>query len=102
MTGNNQRDALVVVEDRREKLLYIEGGPRFEMKFLRQAVADDRNLQVVTLQRTADRKFLRLDVEAAVGPRRWVPQDARGAVRLPGTRSWAASRPAPSRPINSA
>ena len=65
VTGNNRRDALVVVEDRREKLLYIEGGPRFEMKFLRQAVAADRNLQAVTLQRTADRKFLRLDVEAA-------------------------------------
>ena len=34
------------------------------MKFLRQAVADDKNLQVVTLQRTAERKFLRLDIDA--------------------------------------
>jgi uncharacterized membrane protein len=64
VTRNNARDALVSVVDRREKVLYIEGEPRFEMKFLRRAVADDRNLQVVTLQRTADRKFLRLDVDA--------------------------------------
>src|SRR4029079_1939480 len=38
--------------------------PRFEMKFLRRAVADDPNLQIVTLQRTADNKFLRLGVDA--------------------------------------
>ena len=31
------------------------------MKFLRRAVADDKNLLVVSLQRTADNKFMRLD-----------------------------------------
>ncbi len=62
---NNEREALVTVVDRREKILYIEGQPRPEMKFLRQAVADDKNLQIVTLQRSADRKFLRLDIDAA-------------------------------------
>ena len=63
VTQNNQREILINVEDRREKVLYIEGEPRFEMKFLRRAIADDKNLQVVTLQRTADRKFLRLDID---------------------------------------
>ncbi len=65
VSQNNVREAVVAVEDRREKLLYVEGEPRFEMKFLRRAVADDKNLQIVTLQRTADRKFLRLDIDAA-------------------------------------
>ncbi len=65
VTRNNEREALVTVVDRREKILYIEGQPRYEMKFLRQAVADDKNLQIVTLQRSADRKFLRLDIDAA-------------------------------------
>ena len=51
------------VRDGREKILYFEGEPRFEMKFLRRAVADDKNLRVVALQRTADNKFLRLDVD---------------------------------------
>ncbi len=64
VTQNNQRDALVTVVDRREKILYIDGQARPEMKFLRQAVAGDKNIQVVTLQRTAERKFLRLDIDA--------------------------------------
>ena len=65
VTRNNEREALVTVVDRRERILYIEGQPRYEMKFVRQAVADDKNLQIVTLQRSADRKFLRLDIDAA-------------------------------------
>ncbi len=62
---NNQREALVVVEDRREKILYFEGEPRFELKFIRRAVAADENIQVTALQRTAESKFLRLDVDDA-------------------------------------
>ena len=65
VTQNNVRDVLVVVEDRREKILYFEGEPRFEVKFIRRAVADDENLQVVVLQRTADNKYLRLNVDDA-------------------------------------
>jgi uncharacterized membrane protein len=60
---NNVREALIEVRDRKEKILYFEGEPRFEMKFLRRAIIDDKNLQVVALQRTADNKFLRLDVD---------------------------------------
>ena len=63
VTQNNIRDSLVVVEDREEKLLYFEGEPRFEVKFLRRAVSDDENLHVSILQRTAENKFMRLDVE---------------------------------------
>ena len=44
--------------DARERILYFEGEPRSEMKFINRAVSDDKNLQVVTLQRTADNKFL--------------------------------------------
>ena len=35
---NNARTLLLTVEDRREKILYFEGEPRFEVRFLRQAV----------------------------------------------------------------
>ena len=63
VTQNNAREALIDVADRREKVLYYEGEPRPEMKFLRRAVAEDKNLQVVTLQRTADNKYLRLDID---------------------------------------
>jgi hypothetical protein len=54
---------LVAVRDRRERLLYVEGEPRHEMRFIRAAVASDSNLQLVTLQRTAENKFYRMDVD---------------------------------------
>ena len=63
LAENNARDVLVDVRDRREKILYFEGEPRFEMKFLRRAVTDDKQLQLVVLQRTADNKYLRLEVD---------------------------------------
>jgi hypothetical protein len=62
---NNEQEALINVRDGREKILYFEGEPRFEVAFLRRAVAPDSNLQVVTLQRTADNKFMRMDVDSA-------------------------------------
>jgi uncharacterized membrane protein len=62
---NNQRDVQIDIRDRKERILYYEGEPRFEMKFARQAIKDDPNLQLVTLQRTAENKHLRLDIDAA-------------------------------------
>ena len=82
MTQNNTREALINVRDARERILYFEGEPRFEMKFLRRAVADDKNLLAVALQRTADNKYMRLDGDARRGRRR-LPEDARRAVPLP-------------------
>ena len=41
-----------------KKILYVEGEPRYEMRFIRAAVEADSNLQLVSLQRT-ENKFLR-------------------------------------------
>jgi uncharacterized membrane protein len=60
---NNARSAVVSVRGRREKILYVEGEPRFEVKFLRRAVAADSNLQLVTMVRTARDKYLRMSVD---------------------------------------
>ncbi len=57
VSENNAREALIVVRDRREKVLYFEGEPRFELGKLRRAVEDDENLHVVALVRTAENKF---------------------------------------------
>jgi hypothetical protein len=65
VSQNNEQQALVDVRDGREKILYVEGEPRYEMRFLRAAVEADSNLQLVSLQRTADNKFLRLGVDSA-------------------------------------
>ncbi len=62
LTRNNEQTARIRVQDERAKILYIEGEPRFEVKFIRRAAATDSSLQLVVLQRTAKDKFLRLDV----------------------------------------
>jgi uncharacterized membrane protein len=59
VTQNNARDALIQVNDRAEKVLYYEGEPRPEYKFLRAGVAGDKNLQVVSIDRTAENKYYR-------------------------------------------
>ena len=63
VTQNNERRALVDVRHRREKVLYVEGEPRHEVRFIRDAVEADSNLQLVVLQRTAENKYLRLNVD---------------------------------------
>ena len=62
VTQNNARDALIQINDRAEKVLYYEGEPRFEYKFLRLGVEGDKNLQVVSLDRTAENKYYRQSV----------------------------------------
>ena len=59
VTQNNQRDVQIDVRDRRERILYYEGEPRFELKFARQAIKDDQNLELVTLVLTAENKHFR-------------------------------------------
>ncbi|MGH7541948.1 MAG: hypothetical protein ACRELC_13195, partial [Gemmatimonadota bacterium] len=61
---NNARETLLEVRDARRKILYFEGAPRPELKFVRRAVRADENLQLVVLLRTAEEKFLRLDVDS--------------------------------------
>ena len=66
---NNARENVIEVLDKRIKLLYLEGEPRFEAKFIKQALEKDPNIQVVLLQRTAaatpssPTKFLRLGID---------------------------------------
>ncbi len=62
---NNEQEALIMVRDGVEKILYFEGEPRFEVKFMRRAVEDDKNLQLVVLQRTAENKYMRFAVDSA-------------------------------------
>ncbi|MDH3218636.1 MAG: hypothetical protein OEO19_03800 [Gammaproteobacteria bacterium] len=61
---NNSRQAFMSVDDRSRRILYFEGEPRFELKFIRRAVADDENLRVSGLIRTADAKFYRVGIES--------------------------------------
>lgn len=60
---NNEVRAVVQVRDRTEKVLYFEGEPRHEVAFMLRAVEDDAGVQVVLLQRTAENKFLRRNLD---------------------------------------
>ena len=62
---NNVRTALIEVEDRVDKVLYFEGELRYEYKFIRRAVSDDDNLQLVSIIRAAENRFQRQDVDSA-------------------------------------
>src|SRR5262249_32948947 len=60
---NNTLDALMTIRNDHPEILYVEGEPRWDFKFLRQAVQDDPNLRLVTLLRTSQNKFYRQGIE---------------------------------------
>jgi uncharacterized membrane protein len=64
ISQNNVREVLLEVQDRKEKILYFDGEPHFEVGFIRRAVSDDPNLQLVLLQRTTETKFFRAMIES--------------------------------------
>ena len=51
------------MRDRKEKILYFEGEPRFEYKFIRRAIPEGDNIIVTSLIRTADNKYMRQGVD---------------------------------------
>src|SRR5215831_13049439 len=62
VTQNNTRDAMLEVRDHVEQILYYEGEPRAEGKFIFGNVEDDKNLNLVWLLRTAENKYYRRNV----------------------------------------
>ncbi|HWB98647.1 MAG TPA: glutamine amidotransferase, partial [Bryobacteraceae bacterium] len=56
---NNVVTRLVNVEGRRPRLLYIEGEPRWEYKFIRRAIDDDHTLLLSSMLRTTQNKIYR-------------------------------------------
>jgi uncharacterized membrane protein len=54
---NNKLTRLVNVDNRTPRILYMEGEPRWEFKFLRRAVEDDASIHLVTILRTTQNKI---------------------------------------------
>ena len=61
---NNSRSTLVEVADQEYRILYFEGEPRWEYKFMRRALADDEDLQIASLLRVSPNKFYRQGIES--------------------------------------
>jgi uncharacterized membrane protein len=62
---NNAQETLIEVTNDNPKVLYLEGEPRWEYSFIRKAlVKNEKNLILVSVNRTADGKFYRQGVES--------------------------------------
>jgi uncharacterized membrane protein len=57
--ANNATARLVSVSGERRRILYVEGEPRWEYKFIRRAAEDDHGMQVVSMLRTTENKIYR-------------------------------------------
>jgi uncharacterized membrane protein len=57
--ANNILTRVVNVGPEPRRVLYVEGEPRWEYKFIRQAEEDDRMVQVTSIVRTSENKFYR-------------------------------------------
>lgn len=64
-TINNSRTRVVDVPATRRSILYVEGEPRWEYKFLRRAAERDRALRVASVVRTTPNKYYRQGVDSA-------------------------------------
>ena len=58
-TANNALNRVVNVGSEARRILYMEGEPRWEYKFIRQAEEDDRMVQIVSIDRTSENKLYR-------------------------------------------
>jgi hypothetical protein len=61
--NNNTLARLVNVESLKPRILYVEGEPKWDFKFIRRALEGDRNLQLTTMLRTTQNKIYRQGVE---------------------------------------
>jgi hypothetical protein len=57
--ANNTVTRPILVSDAKRRILYIEGEPRWEYKFIRRAEADDPTVQLVSMLRTSENKIYR-------------------------------------------
>jgi uncharacterized membrane protein len=58
-TANNTLTRVVNVGSEPRRILYMEGEPRWEYKFIRQAEEDDRMVQIASIDRTSENKIYR-------------------------------------------
>ena len=57
--NNNKLTRVVSVDNAKPRILYMEGEPRWDYKFLRRAVEDDKNIEVDAILRTTQNKIYR-------------------------------------------
>jgi len=59
--ANNKREFLIEVSDPKNRVLYLEGVPRWEFKFLKRALLTEKNYQLSAYVRGGDGSFINFD-----------------------------------------
>jgi hypothetical protein len=75
--ANNTRRTVMDVSGRRRAVLYVEGEPRWEYKFIRRAVGADRSLRLASIVRATPNRYYRQGVESAAELPDGFPADAK-------------------------
>jgi hypothetical protein len=60
---NNAMTRPVLVSDSKRRILYVEGEPRWEFKFVRRAEEEDPTIQLVSMLRTSENKIYRQGIK---------------------------------------
>ena len=63
--ANNTITRPILVSNAKRRILYVEGEPRWEYKFIRRAEEDDPTIQLVSMLRTSENKVYRQGIENA-------------------------------------
>jgi uncharacterized membrane protein len=61
--ANNSRARVVDVQESQYKVLYVEGEPRWEYKFMQRALDDDPSIKLSTLLKVTPNKFYRQGID---------------------------------------
>ncbi len=61
---NNALTRPVLVSDAKRRILYVEGEPRWQFRFLRRAEEDDPSVQIVSMLRTSENKIYRQGINS--------------------------------------
>lgn len=61
---NNTLTRPVLVSDTKRRILYVEGEPRWQFRFLRRAEEDDPSVQIVSMLRTSENKIYRQGINS--------------------------------------
>jgi len=83
-TGNNAVTRLVNVESNKRRILYVEGEPRWEYKFIRRAEDDDPIVEIASMLRTTENKIYRQGIENPQELADGFPTDAKNLFQYQG------------------
>jgi uncharacterized membrane protein len=83
-SANNATTRLVDVQADKRRILYVEGEPRWEYKFIRRAEQDDPIVEIASMLRTTENKIYRQGIENPQELAQGFPTDAKDLFQYQG------------------